>query len=402
MQLFLGLVSIQALVLFVMYLGIKYPKMAFVLIIALLVRLLLSLINIYVFPLPDSQYDAWHFEEQAAILALGGFESVSHLSFMPGSDFYRNLIAFIYLVLDRSKLLIQSINIAVSLLIFINVWALYKEVWGPKCSNKLFYFMAVFPSFALYSVVTLREIYITFFLSLIMLNIIRWYKYKSLKYYYIGLLACVIGMFFHGSIGIYLIVLFFLMALNIFKDRSMTSKRFIFSSLTLLALLYFSYIENIVIPKIGYFNDLLNLPDIIIHSMSQKAVGRLGYPDWIIPQNKIDLVWSIPAYTFMFLCAPFLWDTPTLIGIFSAIDVYLYLFLFVLIWKKRSQIRSNDLSKVILFFLIITIIFFGLGTGNSATALRHRVNLLPMLFALIPMSESVKVFRFKLSARQKI
>jgi hypothetical protein len=381
MQTFLGVVSIQVLLLFGYLLCMRYPKISQVILIALVVRVVLSIINIYVIELPDSQFDAMHFEKYAAISAQGGFDSILNLSYAPGSDFYQNLIALVYFLLGRSHLLIQSINIGVSLFVIVNTWLLYQEVWGRECSNKIFYLMAIFPTLSLYSVITLREIYIAFFLSIVLLNIVKWYKYRNYNYYYIALFSSLLGMFFHGALGIYILLLLAL----IFKDFFTKKRSFLLLSIfTVLILLYFDILKGVVIPKIGTIGELFNLPYIIIDSMREKVIGGGAYPIWIIPENPIDLLWSMPIYILYFVFSPFAWDVSSYSQLFGMFDSTLYLFLFFLIWKKRSEIKSNRFAKIVFAFLLFTLVIFSVGTGNSGTAVRHRIDLLPMMFALIP------------------
>ena len=110
MNILLGILGLSINLLFVLILIKKTKGLAYILPIALLLRVILVIINNYFFTLPDGRVDAISFEEIGWLWYINDelfFEKFNPLS----TFFYSWLIGFIYSIFDRSILILQSLSI---------------------------------------------------------------------------------------------------------------------------------------------------------------------------------------------------------------------------------------------------------------------------------------------------
>ncbi len=67
-----------------------------------------------------------------------------------------------------------------------------------------------------------------------------------------------------------------------------------------------------------------------------------------------------------------------------------------MLWKKRKFVLKNASAKILIFMLVVYVLVFSLGIGNSGTAMRHRAKMLPIIVVLVvPFLPAVRVRRRK-------
>ena len=146
--------------------ALRWPAVSKILYAALAVRFLFLFINNYIFYLPDGDMDAKSFERFAWENAQDGFLNNFNNYSGPGAYFFSFMLAIPYSLFGRSILLVQSLSIFFGIASVFLGWLLAKKIWDSSTAIKVGWSIALFPALVSYSVLTMREVYICFFLLL--------------------------------------------------------------------------------------------------------------------------------------------------------------------------------------------------------------------------------------------
>ena len=383
----LGVTAICIASLITFFLAARAPVIAKILVVAFIIRLVLSLFNVYIGDLPDSTQDAltfelfaWEWSQTNFTEVIKRFPDVNHGFIISW------IISILYNLTDRSLLAAQTLGMIFGIFSIYFGWKLLEEVWSEKIAIKGAWILAIFPTWVLYSVITMREVYIYFFSIIGLLGFVRWLKYN--KFYDIALVLLGFGVTaqFHGVMIIGLLVFLFFAfcrSLNsvVFLTKNLSSfisQLIIFSISIFLLILFFQ--SKFGIQYIGSI-DSLSI-DLFADQFRLSASGDSSIPQWLIPEGLFDTFLKTPIRIFYFLFGPMPWDISKPIHVFGMIDSILYLILFVFIMKNRKVLIKNQSSKALLYILAVYILVFSLGVANSGTAIRHKAKLLPIIIVL--------------------
>ena len=369
--------SILLLIIITLFIALRWPAVSKILLIALAVRLIFLFVNNHIFYLPDGDMDAKNFEQLAWKHSQDGFYNNFNNYSGPGAYFYSFILAIPYSLFGRSILLVQSLSILVGIGSVFLGWLVAKKLWDNSTAIKVAWSIALFPSIVSYSVLTMREVYISFFLLLAMYGIINWVRsnnYKSIFLIFIGFMG---ATFFHGASIIGLFVFLFIVALDSFKKafKSLLTLRinlqiliFIIFSSTILGL-YFT--NKISLPYIQTFSISSN-PSFLKETINLKVKGDAAYPEWTKIDSNIELFYKIPIRSVYFLFSPFPWDVKKKSHVVGVLDSFLYMILVYLIFRNRKAIWKDPALRIILIILLAYIIVYGVGVGNFGSGIRHR------------------------------
>ena len=108
----------------------------------------------------------------------------------------------------------QSISVALGTASVYLVYLLSLMVWDHKSAKKAAWFSALFPSLILYSSLTLREVYIVFFLLIGLIGIARYIRDNSINSFLQVLLSFYVLIFFHGAASLGGLIFLFYVFLN--------------------------------------------------------------------------------------------------------------------------------------------------------------------------------------------
>ena len=159
----LGFTAISIVILVTLILAMRSPSISKILIVALIIRVFLLLFGHYVSPLPGGNLDAEYFERKAWEFAQGGiFDVLGNFDFGP-FVFFSSLHAIPYSLFGRSILMAQSIGLLFGIGLVFYSWKLANILWGERIAKKVGWTIALFPSLILYSILFLREVYVSFF-----------------------------------------------------------------------------------------------------------------------------------------------------------------------------------------------------------------------------------------------
>jgi len=385
----IGLTSILIVTLIIFFLAKRWPSTASILYVALAVRILLIFLDNNFITLPDSQGDARIFELQAYEWSKVGFPNV--LKINPGwaeSFFISYIIAIFYSIADRSVMLAQSISLLFGTLSVLMSWILAQKLWDNRTAMKVGWFVALFPSLVLYSVLIMREIYVCFFLLVALNNVVNWTRTGSLKSFFLVIFSFMLGTTFHGGVFIGLIVfLTIVLILNIktllrkLINGLITFKSFMSFALIVVLIAYYA-LNNIFIPKIGVITDFEQIKKDVLKKNLVTHRGSAKYPDWVIAKSETELIYKIPVRVIYFIFSPFPWDLKKISHMLGVFDSFLYMFLVYLIFRNRKAIWADPALRIILLILLAYLFVYGIAIANFGTGLRHRAKFTIMFILL--------------------
>ena len=370
-------ISILLLIIITLLIALRWTAVSRILLTALAVRLIFLFINNHIFYLPDGDMDAKNFEQLAWEHSQGGFYNNFNNYSGPGAYFYSFVLAIPYSFFGRSILLAQSLSILFGISSVFLGWMVAKKLWDNSTAIKVGWSIALFPSIVSYSVLTMREVYISFFLLLAMYGIINWVRsnnYKSIFLIFIGFIG---ATFFHGASIIGLFVFLFIVALDSFKKAFKSLINLRINLKILITIILFSYIlglyfaNKISLPYLQTFSISSN-PSFLKETINLKVKGDAAYPEWTTIDSNIELFYKIPIRSVYFIFSPFPWDVSKKFHVVGVLDSFLYMILVYLIFCNRKAIWKDPALRIILIILLAYIIVYGVGVGNFGSGIRHR------------------------------
>ena len=373
----LGFTAITFVSLITLIIAFRWSEISKVLIVALIIRILILLIGHYIIPLPGSTDDALGFERTAWQLGKNGFfDLLTHFDFGP-FVFFSWFQAIPYALFGRSILIGQSISLLFGIgTIFIS-WKLAKILWDNNIAKKVAWTVALFPSLVLYSVLYLREIYISFFILLALYGVVSWFKNNSYKWIFLSLIGFVGAALLHGPmiVGAIIFIIFIFTAYLKKLFKSLVKLRINLGNLVILLLsitiigLYFT--NKISIAYLGNFEHSIDV-DFILLKTQYAYAGDASWPEWTKAESGIELLYKAPVRSVYFVLSPFPWDIKKPEHLLGLLDSLLYFYLAVLILLNIKVIWKNPASRMILIILLAYIFVYGFGVGNFGTGLRHK------------------------------
>tara|TARA_B110000003_G_scaffold263270_1_gene286745 strand:- start:9775 stop:10983 length:1209 start_codon:yes stop_codon:yes gene_type:complete len=389
----LGFTSIALISILTFFVAFKWPDISRILYAALIVRVIVMLLGHYVITLPDSTYDARGFEHGAWNYAKDGFINLYYNYPGANSAFYRWMIAIPYSLFGRSLLMAQSFSLLIGLGCVFLGWLLTKKIWNKDIASRAGWILALFPSLILYSVLTLREIYVCFFLIVAMFGVVNWARDNSYKSIALAMFGFISGTLFHGGIiiGAMIFTLFVLIRsikkifkLSLSYRTSLKSLLIIISTLIILQL-YFS--NKIHIAKLGTFKDSIDIKRLQFETKNRLR-GEASYPEWTKVEKPSEFFTKGFVRVLYLLFSPFPWDVKKMGHLIGMLDGLLYIGLVYLIILNRKIIWQDPALRLILIILGCYLFIFGIGVSNFGAGTRHRakfvIELIILAAPLIP------------------
>ncbi len=407
----IGFVSIALVSLIIIIVALKKPVISRIIYTGLALRVLVIFLGHYFINLPDSTKDADGLEYLAWSYGQNGF--LNTIDSFPGmnSFFYSWCIGVLYSIFGRSVMMAQSVGLLFGMGTVYLGWILTKKIWDNRTAIKVAWLLALYPSLILYSVLTLREVYSSFFLLVAVFGIFNWVKNNSYNSVYLTMFGFIGATFFHGALiigGIFFLVIILLNSLKKIS-KILTSLRFYPQAfyITILAaiILQFYFLNKLYIPKIGYFNDISF--GYFLQELKARMIGSASYGEWAMINTLPEFFYKLPLRVLYFLFAPFPWDIQKPYHLIGMFDGLLYLFLFILIFKNIKVILRDPFLRIMLIILICYFLAFGFGVSNFGAGLRHRTKFAAQIIILagpflpmLVMSEKNKLLKiFKINFR---
>ncbi len=384
----LGLIGIGIVSLLTIIVTFYCPKITRLLITALFLRVTLLLLGNYGIELPDSSGDARSFQGLAWNIASDGF--VNAINQFPGFDANSMswIIGLIYSLTGRSLIMAQSISLFFGMGSIFLGFLIVRRIWDERSAIKVGWFFALYPSLILYSCLTLREAYVWFFLLVAIYGIVIWAENKSLKSIIISMTGFMGAAFFHGPMILgaltFVMIIFFeklKLSLKLIKNFKIDLYAIIVILIIIFLIIFFIG-KNINIPKIGTFKDAIDF-EYILEIIKFRSVGDAAYPNWLIPNSIVELIYKTPIRIIYFMFSPFPWEINKIIHLAGMLDGIMFFVIVFLVFRNLKVISRSPALKVISLVILTYILIFGLSTGNFGTAIRHRTKFLISIILLI-------------------
>lgn len=384
-----------------------WPSAQKVLFVALTIRVLVLILGHFFVSLPDSGTDAVKFERVAWEWSQGGlFEALGNFP-GPHSYFISWILAVLYSVTERSLLMGQSVSLLFGMGTVLVGWLVARKLWGEQVGAKAGWILAFFPTLILYSALTMREAYITFFVAVALYGVTAWFQQHGTRPLIIAFSGFVGATFFHGAMLVGALAFFGLIVTvsMIRLARAMRRRSTNLIALTL-AIVAAAAIGTYVaggfsVPKLGTFENATDI-DRLVQRMERSTRSDAAYPEWTVPKSITELMWKGPARATYFVYSPFPWDVQTSVHLIGLIDGVLYFVLTLLIWCNRKLIWQNWALRSILLIVFFYFFVFGLAIGNFGTGIRHRSKFLIALVILAaPMLPSFRLRPGSLTSRSR-
>lgn len=192
------------------YSGKDKNNIIIVLAIAAFLRIALVILNEYV-PLPDSMDDARLFERLGWDIASSWINN-SPQPPVPGSFIYSYLIAGLYFIFGRNIIIPELVNAFLGVLTVYYIYKLTLAISGKnEAAITAGYLAAFFPALNLYSVITMRESIIVFFLLFAVCKLNAWHEKGFAGAAVLSMLSiAAVAVFHSGMVFIAGIILFYL------------------------------------------------------------------------------------------------------------------------------------------------------------------------------------------------
>ena len=393
----LGFTSIAVVCLLTLLLSIRWPEVSKILFVALIIRIIFLLIGQYVTPLPDSTRDAITFHNAATQWSEKGFSYVMDQFNGPDARFISWLIAILYSLLDRSILMAKCISLLFGMGSVLLSWLLAIKIWNKHIAKKVGWVVALFPSLVLYSVITMREAYMVFFLLVALFGVVDWVKKENLKSIFIAIIGFVCATFFHGGMFVGAIVFLGFVGISSLKKffKLFLNNRISLNSIFLICMIVICgsyYLSNkISVPYLGSFESSIDIQN-LLNKTNIATRGVAGWPEWTIIHTPIEFLYKAPIRSLYIIFSPFPWDISRAKHLIGMFDAFLYMYLSILIFKNLKYIWKDKVLKIILIILLSYIFVFGIGVGNFGTGIRHRSKF-TVLFILLS-APLLKKFKF--------
>lgn len=337
----------------------------------------------HIFMLPHSGLDSVGYYHSALRIS----QDISLLSENVYGGLYSKIIGFLYYIIGPLQLFAQYINVLLGLSV---VCILYKILIMLDLENKIIrtviLIAAFFPNSLILSGIFLREMFITFFVTVSLYYFIKWYKFNGIKdmifsFIYLGIAS----MFHSGVIGIGIgyafMYLFYKRSKNSFQFSIRTI--FVFSLILLISSIIFTQYNDIFL---GKFKDVEEMSD--VYSTANSRRGGSAYLTNMTINNPVQLMLFSPIKMFYFLTSPLPMNWRGFMDIFTFFsDSILYLTIILYVLKNKKYFKDNKpLIIGILISLIGVTFIFGIGVSNAGTAIRHRqkiISIFLVLFAVL-------------------
>ncbi|PNR88797.1 MULTISPECIES: glycosyltransferase family 39 protein [Petrotoga] len=393
----IGFVSFLGILIITLIIGAKNPSIKVALLIAFIVRFTLALIQFYAFPLPDSTADAVTFERVAWDMASQG-NLIQTFTF--GARFYSWIISIFYSLFGvRSPLFMQSLNVLLGILIVFNVYKITKIIYNDERVSSIAALIAsLYPTLALYSAITLREAFFTYFASAGIIFFVKWLKENNISTFLLAIILFLLSSLFHTA-GFFLIISAFLVLLfevfKFLKKMKLPVRR--------ITLVFFGIIVIVFMITSGVGTDKIigfliseDPAEALITTQIAYQRGRTAFPAFLIQDSLIGTILVLPIRFLYFVFSPFIWDISAAADIVGLIDALILIILFWNIFKFKRYDQNKDVVKIMTFFLILTLLTTSLGVNNVGAAIRHRTKFVPIIISLASYNlfYNSKVFRF--------
>ena len=356
---------------------------------AFTLRVLLALINVYIFPLPDSQADAVTFERVGWEFAQYWMGEEREVQWISSAFLYSKFIGLIYYLFDRVPLIPHLLNVILGTLIVYNIYKIALRVTDDSKTAHLAAFVALFfPTLNLYSAILLRESLIVFLFSLSVLLFLEWFFKNNYLMLLLSVVPIHLASYLHQ--GTALILFVYLFVVVFYSPRLKKIDKFPVAKILFVSFAIVLYLVFFGTDIFKVFPEISALPQALSERLGYTSRGNAAYLIGLHPDNNLEAILMTPLRIIYFFFTPFPWmieDAVHLIGFFDAI-LYMVLMYYSLKGLRHIWQRNKMLCIFLVLVLLVFAVVFAWGTSNFGTAARHRQKIVWLLIVLAAAGKS--------------
>ena len=348
-------------------------------------RLFLLVVTVTdIIPLPDAHEDAESFHEISTLNQGSPISSWDHLTN------YTYFLSCLYYLTDSARWFAQFVNLVfgVYFLVYIRKILCVLEV-DSNLGKTILTVAALMPFFNIYSVVLMREAWVTFFITFSLYHFICWYLQQGngIRQAVLTIIGLVLAMWMHaGAIGI---MIGYTMAFLTYYRKENKVR---ISSSTYIALFLLGIFVLILLLNIEVFAQKLAVDDFgeYAEKTSEGEGGGSDYLTWLDLSSPSKLLLFSPLKMLYFLYSPIVLDWRGLndIAAFLMDSLFYILISWFALTRKVDNPQYKLLKRYLVISMVITTFLFAFGTSNTGTAIRHRAKLSSIMLALWALSPS--------------
>jgi len=382
-------ISICCFIFMTILFKVNDPVLKKVLIIALALRTGLALVQTFILNLPDSTMDATVYE-------LTGWEYATAWNTGLKANFtfdyiapivYSKIIGAIYFISGRVPLLVQFVNVVLGVFIVYYVYKIIIEFGATKRSSQIgSVITALFPTLCLYSAITLRETFVSFFAIVSVFYFFKWLNSGKVSKLILAAAFLLLSSALFGAmivIGVVYAIFFIFYEVKARRWR-LISKQSVLGIFIVTLVLMFIIFNPFLRDKLPGDLSLVFSPDYMGGKVTAAARGGSAYLVGFTPNSILGIILQSPARMVYFLLAPFPWMISSpgqLLGLLDAL-LYLVLVFYSIRGLKYLKKYNNPAFWAVTLILLIVIGTFAWGVSNFGTAIRHRQKIVGLLIAV--------------------
>ncbi len=402
MENLLGWFSLLIIFISLYFWKIKNLQIKTILYVAFFLRVICVLFDQYqLIEFPDAYGDADRFEWMAREYSKK-YGLLIIFDFLKADSFLiSRIISLFYSIFYESKMMAQSISVTLGTISVYLIYYLSNMLWDHTSAKKAAWFTALFPTLILYSSITLREVYVVFFLLIALIGVVKFMQKKSFVSFIQAIISFFVLLLFHGPMAVGGFIFLTYLTLGLIKKQILKIYKLKLNLFSLFTIIIFSipiilfFTSVIKFPYIGSINILFNLQEFII-KINSDIYGDASYPSFLIINDKLELMSKFILKIFYFLYSPFIWDIKKISHLFGFLDSILYFILTIYILKNSKNIIANPILRLLVLLFITYLIIYGIGTGNFGTGIRHRSKFVVILIVLA----TPKIHKFLFSSKK--
>lgn len=365
-----------------------------VLLIALLARVAVMVLDVYIYPgLPYlTAADASRFQSRA----LWFYQNLTTRELLTppypsGSALYSYIMAAIYSVFGtEDRTIIRTINILAGVFSIYNAYHISKMLWTRKIALQNAFILALFPLLVVYSQNPIRESFVVYFMTLGFMYFVSWYKLKKPFHLVISIIGFALSTALHMGALMALLALavyhLWVITRSIFSGKAFTIMHTLFALLVTAAGLYYLNTTGWGLSTIGGEGAIgeFGVEELIERRGGDERTGRAAYLIGMSANNPVDVIWQTPVRMVFFLFTPFPWMLNSIWDLVGLFDALLYLIIFWGIFKSFPLIKQDPAKMALLFMLLGMVVAFAWGVTNFGTGMRHRAKIVSIAICLAP------------------
>lgn len=245
--------------------------------------------------------------------------------------------------------------------------------------------VALFPQNIFFSGITLRESWITFLIAFSLYSFLRWCIFGKLGDSIVSTFFVCWASAYHSGVifvlfGYLFVYLFYYRRTNKLNFNKQTIVMFVL--FTGLGILVYSQFSDLLLGN--KFGNVSELELTTIYERSELSLGSSAYLTGVEITSFTSFVMFAPLKMFYFLTSPLPHNwrgLADLIAFFLDSLFYIFTIYYSVRYFKSVSSRHKFALGLLLSIILMTFVF-GVSTGNTGTAIRHRHKIFPLVAVL--------------------